>query len=214
MPPKRKMRDDWLANEDFSPWLSRVEGDPEKALCNICNKQFNAELSTIKRHKTRKAHITNEEHWLQNREELRDHRDDQPENLHINKGVALATILMVYFIAERNLPFTIADHLVELCKVIFPDSVIARGSCLKKTKCTEITKALGKCVTNELVGKLKTHKFSVVIDESIDVSTTKCLTVIVKYYDFEASMLKTGTLELLNLYDNDTMCWINGGPFT
>lgn len=53
MPPKRKMRDEWLLNEEFSPWLTRVEGDPEKAFCSMCNKELNAELSTIKRHKVR-----------------------------------------------------------------------------------------------------------------------------------------------------------------
>ena len=53
MPPKHKMRDEWLSVQELSPWLTRVEGDPEKAFCATCNKEFNAELSTIKRHKVR-----------------------------------------------------------------------------------------------------------------------------------------------------------------
>lgn len=51
MAPKRKMRNEWLLKEEFTPWLTRVEGDPEKAFCTTCNKEFHAELSTIKRHK-------------------------------------------------------------------------------------------------------------------------------------------------------------------
>lgn len=97
-----------------------------------------------------------------------------------NVGVALAKILLICFIAEHNLPFSTADHMIDLCKVMFPDSTIAQGMCMKKTKCTELTITLSKCVTNELVRNLQKYKFSVIVDESTDVSTTKCLTVIVK----------------------------------
>ncbi|KAK3883501.1 hypothetical protein Pcinc_012200 [Petrolisthes cinctipes] len=57
---KRKLRDDWLLNVQFRPWLTRVEGDPTRASCNVCKKEFSAELSTIKRHKSSHAHIRNE----------------------------------------------------------------------------------------------------------------------------------------------------------
>lgn len=53
MPPKRKLRDEWLANQDFRPWLSRVEDDPTKAKCTTCQKEFNAALTTIKKHKVK-----------------------------------------------------------------------------------------------------------------------------------------------------------------
>lgn len=121
----------------------------------------------------------------------------------VNVRVSLAKILMICFIAEHNLPFTIADHMIDLCKAMFPDSAIAQGMCMKKTKCTELTKTLGKCVTNELVEKLKHCNFSVIVDESTDVSTTKCLTVIVKYYDPETKAINTGTLELIDIYDGN-----------
>ncbi|XP_042890322.1 protein ZBED8-like [Penaeus japonicus] len=107
---------------------------------------------------------------------------------------------MVCFLAEHNLPFTLADHLIELCKVIFPDSKIAQGLHMKKTKCSEVTKALGNCITRELALKLRSNKFSITIDESTDVSSTKCLTLIVKFYDAEAQQIKTGTLDLIDIY--------------
>ncbi|MPD05576.1 hypothetical protein E2C01_101326 [Portunus trituberculatus] len=71
---------------------------------------------------------------------------------------------------------------------MFPDSAIAQGMSMKKTKCTDLTRKLSKCVTAELVNKLKQHKFSVIVDESTDVGTTKCLTVLVKYYDPDTKM--------------------------
>lgn len=198
------MRDEWLSDQEFSPWLTRVEGDPEKAFCATCNKEFNAELSTIKRHKARKCHTTNEASRVQEQEgSTRVRQGVQPHADSSNTGVAMAKILMICFIAEHNLPFTIADHMIDLCKVMFPDSAIAQGMCMKRTKCTELTKTLSKCVTSELLKKLKHHKFSVIIDESTDVSTTKCLTVLVKYYDPDTKHIEIGTLELIDMYDDN-----------
>ena len=51
MAPTRKFKDAWLEIEDYSQWLERVQGDPTKASCSTCNKEFNAEITTVKRHK-------------------------------------------------------------------------------------------------------------------------------------------------------------------
>ncbi|XP_045110002.1 uncharacterized protein LOC123503942 [Portunus trituberculatus] len=123
-----------------------------------------------------------------------------------NEGVALVKILLICFIAEHNLPFTIVDHMINLCKVMFPDSAIAQGMSMKKTKCTDLTRKLSKCVTAELVNKLKQHKFSVIVDKSTDVGTTKCLTVLVKYYDPDTKVIQTGILELIDMYDDNKEC--------
>ncbi|KAK4301128.1 hypothetical protein Pmani_026296 [Petrolisthes manimaculis] len=51
MPPKRTFKNEWLSIEDYNQWLERVQGDPTKASCSTCHKEFNAEITTIKRHK-------------------------------------------------------------------------------------------------------------------------------------------------------------------
>ena len=97
--------------------------------------------------------------------------------------IKMATILMICFIAEHNLPFLISEHLTELCKVMFPDSAIAQDIHMKRTKCTEYTKRIAATVQEELAQKLRKNPFSVIIDESTDTSKTKCMCVIVKFYD-------------------------------
>ncbi|KAK3880178.1 hypothetical protein Pcinc_015309 [Petrolisthes cinctipes] len=57
MATKRKLRQEWLMNRDFQPWLSPLENDPTKAFCSTCKTQMNAELTTIKRHKTSRLHV-------------------------------------------------------------------------------------------------------------------------------------------------------------
>ncbi|KAK7067373.1 hypothetical protein SK128_005799, partial [Halocaridina rubra] len=51
MAAKRKIRDEWLLKEKFKPQLSKVDSDPTKAFCNKSSNLFNADLTTIKRHK-------------------------------------------------------------------------------------------------------------------------------------------------------------------
>ncbi|KAK3878241.1 hypothetical protein Pcinc_017115 [Petrolisthes cinctipes] len=57
MAPKAKFRQDWLLNQEFQPWLTRVEGDSRKAFCNACKRTLGAEITSIKRHKTSQHHI-------------------------------------------------------------------------------------------------------------------------------------------------------------
>lgn len=75
---------------------------------------------------------------------------------------------------------------------------------MKRTKCTELTKLLGNCIRTDLINKLRTTQFSIVIDESTDVSTTKCMTVLVRFYDAEANKLKVGTLELIDICNSSS----------
>ncbi|KAG7164310.1 hypothetical protein Hamer_G003474 [Homarus americanus] len=73
---------------------------------------------------------------------------------YVANGVAVAKKFLAWFIAEHNLPFTAADRLVNLMKRMFPDSVIAQGMNRKRTKCTEVMRTLGRCVTEDLLDKL------------------------------------------------------------
>ncbi|XP_068244854.1 uncharacterized protein [Palaemon carinicauda] len=115
----------------------------------------------------------------------------------------MATILFACFIAEHNLPFTTADNLMDLMKRMFPDSAIAQSLSMKRTKCTDVIKTMGRTVTNSLAKKLRTSKFSVIMDESTDVSTIKSCAVIVRFYDSSVQKITTAMLDLVNIYDSD-----------
>lgn len=89
---------------------------------------------------------------------------------------------MICLIAEHNLPFLLADHFTELCKTMLPDSQIAQSLNMKRTKWTEMVQKFSNHIKDDLVQQLMGNPFSLIIDESIDVSTTKCLTVLVKIF--------------------------------
>lgn len=125
-----------------------------------------------------------------------------PHHQDLDRSIAIAKILMICFIAEHNLPFLLADHFTELCRKMFPDSEIAQGLHMKRTKCSEMVKQFGNNIHDDVVSQLRNNPFSMVIDESTDVSTTKCLSVLVKYFDSNEEMIKTRLLDLLNVYEN------------
>lgn len=198
MSSKVIFRDTWLQNPDLQPWLARKQGDPTKAYCKVCKRDVGAEISTLKRHKKAKVHINNmgkfQEQFV----------SDLATPVNAVSGVALATILLCCFIAEHNLPFSIAESLVALNKKIFPDSAIAQAMFMGRTKCSETIKTLGKVANNEIVQKVRVNKFSVIVDETTHISTTKCFTILVKFYDREANVIRTGMLDMVDVYSGDS----------
>lgn len=110
MSPRPRFQDRWLSNESFKAWLTRVADSNTKAYCKICQKILSAEISSLKRHRNSKYHedmckktsdkptgsVSNEQPSAPN--------SDKCQSDTTVKGVTYATILMVVFIAEHNLP--------------------------------------------------------------------------------------------------------------
>ena len=117
MSPRRRFQDRWLSNENFKPWLARVEDSNAKAYCKICKKILSAEISSLKRHRISKYHQDQGKNKTE--KPTRSESDGLPpaENSDRSQSfhaVTYATILMVVFIAEHNLPMR-----YELRKQIF-----------------------------------------------------------------------------------------------
>ncbi|KAK3877360.1 hypothetical protein Pcinc_017915 [Petrolisthes cinctipes] len=92
MATKRKLRQEWLMNRDFQPWLSPLENDPTKAFCSTCKTQMNAELTTIKRHKTSRLHVKQ----LQETETQEAAQSDRPdEAARISAGISQRQLQIV-----------------------------------------------------------------------------------------------------------------------
>lgn len=89
---------------------------------------------------------------------------------------------MAAFVAEHNLAFTITDHLVKLMSAVCYDSKVGKGLTCGRTKANGIVRnVIGaenfKVVCDNLRGK----KFSLIVDESTDLSSLKHLCLVVRY---------------------------------
>ncbi|CAD7085336.1 unnamed protein product [Hermetia illucens] len=92
-----------------------------------------------------------------------------------------AEIMMAVFVAEHNLAFQIMGHLPQFVNKITPDSNIAKKVKCSRTKMVNILRnVLGISYIEEIVDLLNANKFSLIIDESTDISLVKTLCLVVR----------------------------------
>ena len=104
-----------------------------------------------------------------------------------SNAVKEAELRLAAFVAEHNLSFNIMDHFSDLLPKLCPDSTIASDIKCKrtKTKCI-MTNALAPYFHSKLVHNLKNGHFSLIIDETTDISTKKELALVTRQYNKES----------------------------
>lgn len=108
MAPRQNFQEKWLANDAFRPWLARVPNDTTKAYCQVCHKHLSAEISSLKRHRESRLHMSCEARRNATAEPRGTAEEGFPpteEEQQMSFSVAYATVLFVMFLAEHNLPF-------------------------------------------------------------------------------------------------------------
>lgn len=89
---------------------------------------------------------------------------------------------MVLFICAHT-AIVSCDHLGEMCNNIFKDSQAAQNIRLHRTKSSEIIKnVLGPHFLDDLLSDVGNGKYSLLLDESNDVSVNKLLGIVIIYY--------------------------------
>lgn len=126
----------------------------------------------------------------------------------------LGTIRLAAFVSEHNLPFAIMDHLPKLIQAVCPDSKVAAGLKCAKTKTHQIVENIvGKISSQDLCLDLRQSKFSLIIDESTDLSTIKHLCLVVRYFkknrvvDSFLDLIPLETANAASLFDHIVNCF-------
>lgn len=96
-------------------------------------------------------------------------------------NIKSAEIKMSLFLAKHNLPFSLATDLQDLIQSIDKDSKIAAKLQFGRGKAHDIiTHVTGQVAEDHIINRLKNNKFSLIVDESTDRSTTKHLALIAR----------------------------------
>lgn len=112
--------------------------------------------------------------------------------------VKVAEIKLAAFIVQHNIPFKVMDHLTPLLTNIFPDSKIAKELTMKRTKTrNNITNVIGDSRKSDLTEILRRSRFSVLVDESTDISVTKTACIVVRYFDQEINKIVSALWEYI-----------------
>lgn len=99
--------------------------------------------------------------------------------------IKAAEVKLVAFLNEKNLPSVLMDHLPKLIVSACPDSNIAKDLKISRTKASTltITQLMQEALT-DLKSCLNLNKsYSLIIDETTDLSTTKSLAVLIRFCD-------------------------------
>lgn len=133
-----------------------------------------------------------------------DTSDDRFSELSHKNKVKRAEIKLAAFFAEHNIAFSTAEHLIPLLKDICMDPKVVQDLSLGRLKCTNIVKdVIAKREVEKIVDNLQSSKFSVLVDESTDISDTKIMSVLVRYVSPSNKKVKTQLLELIRLDAKD-----------
>lgn len=85
------------------------------------------------------------------------------------------------YIVEHNIPFLAAEHIPHLIKAVCPESEVAKGLKLGRTKTAGIIKnVIGETEKELLCDVMRNRPFSIIVDESTDTSTIKNLCIVVR----------------------------------
>ena len=76
--------------------------------------------------------------------------------------------------------------MIDVCKKAFSDSEIAQKCALKRTKMSYLVQdGIAFCEKESISQICRNQLFSIIIDESTDVSVTQVLAVVVRFFDKE-----------------------------
>lgn len=176
----------------FSKWLSRVPGEDTKAHCKSCSCTLNAKLSDLNKHKATAKQKRAEEPFSSQRQ-----KNLSFEKVDNKSRKSEAQLAM--FIAE-HCALRVVDHLTDLCKECFSDSKGCKDIKLKRSKCSAvISNLLAPHFEQELKNDIGKKKFSLIIDESNDISFTKLLDIAIRYFSDSSKTFVTTFLDLVEL---------------
>ncbi|XP_015121770.1 uncharacterized protein LOC107044415 [Diachasma alloeum] len=188
----QKFREAWLNMPEFQSWLQKHSSGEFKAKCRLCSKELTADISVLKYHLQSSKHKDNcnSIKSINPMTSFFTRGHDIPSQL--DEAVKVAETGLVGYPTEHHMPFSALDHLTDLMKNLITDSKIVQNMNLKRTKGRAIAlNVISVSAKNKLGDKLKATKFSVLSDESTDISTKKCSCIMVRFYDDETGRIAT-----------------------
>jgi len=166
---KRRIREfkvSWLDDNCFKGWLTPHPSE-NRALCMACNTTISCRKTDLIRHSQTVKHIDKVKSL--NFEAIDNNNNNNKSH---NSKVKSAEIKLATFFAEH----------IPLIKDIFNDSEIAQDISLARTKCSHIIKnIIAKRETEKIVDNLKTRYFSILVDESTDISDHKVMCTLARF---------------------------------
>ena len=168
-------RREWEKESWARGWLKVSTLGPEKAFCELCNKNLSAGKSELMQHTKTALHIKNASQLT---------RNCRMDNWVNSSSTCTKTESnAVALIARQNISLKFMDHLVPMLKHVASDSKSIKDMTCGRTKATYLlTECLGVSAHEALLQELKEAKgFSILCDKATDIIMNKIFCINVRY---------------------------------
>ena len=181
--------------------MAPVDSDEYKAFCKVCKVELKTHKNDLRKHAESRKHLQK----CKNNEDLSTSKPvDQLFQPTVSEARKMAEIRTSVFVAKRAAVLSV-DHLSLLIPKIFPDLIIASSLKLHRTKCTGLlVNFVSPCLFEELIQDIGDNFYSLIIDESTDVSQEKMLAVCVRYFSKKSHSIVTTFLKMVPLGESAT----------
>ena len=179
----QKYSKDFESDPLLKGWIKQSSKREEYAYCSACDVHLKLTegKTDLKRHSENRKHICNSK-AVKGQSSL--------SNLLVSKkdnDVKEGELRLAGFIAERDLPISIADHLPKLMKSVCKDSKTAEQIKCGRTKVTGmLTNVTGQESHEQLLKLLRKQKFSLIVDKSTDKGCIKHLCLVARVIDVDS----------------------------
>ncbi|CAM1306207.1 Uncharacterised protein g4276 [Pycnogonum litorale] len=179
--------------EEKYVWVKQASDGTENAFCKICHQSIIPKASNLANHGKSDKHMKNVSAANSSKsipfKKVTQNKDD-------SKRVKIFEIEMAVGIACHSAVRSV-DHLGEIMKRHGEGSTVGNIR-LHRTKCTKIlTNVVAPALKENLTEKLKGKKYSVLVDESTDISSDKNMAVVLRYFDETLNEIATAFAGLL-----------------
>ncbi|KAL7299731.1 hypothetical protein TKK_0007481 [Trichogramma kaykai] len=181
-----RYQDSWETQDEYKGWLRRSIKKPGFANCSICDLDLVPKTTNLNTHLGSTGHKTKlNPSFLGN----------------IEKKAVRAELKFTAYVASQNLPKRAIDTLIPMVKNVITDSEIIKNVHLDRCRVGEImNRILAPAHIKNLSEILKNNKFSIIVDESTDVSTTHSMCIVVRYVDNEQQKINETLWDLVEIY--------------
>ncbi|XP_043064673.1 uncharacterized protein LOC122320565 [Drosophila ficusphila] len=185
---KQKPRHAWMQDPAFKDWLTLDPSDDLKCFCKYCKSSINAKLCDLQAHAKTTKHKSSASSF------------SQTNKITIVSSVSMKTsqkeAALCLYIATHSAVSPI-DHLGLLCGNNFQDGGAMK---LHRSKCTSVIKnILAPSFITLLKPDIGDAKYSLLLDESTDISVCKTLGVVINYF----SLTRSTFLSIVPLEEGD-----------
>ena len=184
----------------LSDWIAPVVGDDLSATCKYCRTILKAHKKDLLKHKNTTKHnkaVAQEKSAKSSKPLPYTFKPVLPEKTKISE------LKIAAFIAEHSAIQTV-DHLINIIPELDASSVALRNLKLHRTKCAMLIKnVLGPVMLSDLVEEIGDFPFSIIIDESTDLTTQKVLCVMLRFFSLRSRQIVTTFYRLIKLVECD-----------